>query len=349
MHRSNSNTQILTLSGSSYEIGFKHGKKARNKVYTSLETYEKMFKEYVDISWREACEKALLHVNAIEEYNPNYIDEMEGIAKGAGVRFEDILTLNARSEIALISSPDGCTSFALTKPKTTNTWLAQNWDWRGAQINALIRIKIESKSLPSIEMITEAGIIGKIGCNDAGIGVCLNALVTDTWRPKVPVHLGLRAILESRTIEEALSKVQHNQMASSVHFLIGSKTGKIKSVEASPICTIIKESKNGMIAHTNHICSVQLKKKVKEDPFPDSFVRFKKINNEMENIPENTKHEKLFQILSDHDNFPHSICRHESFEQSGRSKIETVFSIVMNLSQNEVSWIKGKPCEYFSE
>jgi len=345
----NCHTQVLTLSGSPYRIGFKHGKKARNKVHTSLTTYEKMFKDYVDISWKEACEKALLHVREIEKYNPNYINEMEGIANGAGVRFEDILALNARSEIALISALDGCTSFALTKPKTVNTWLAQNWDWRGSQIDSLIQVKIESENFPSIEMITEAGIIGKIGCNDAGIGVCLNALVTDTWRPKVPVHLGLRAILESKTIEEALSKVQYNQMASSVHFLIGSKTGKIKSVEASPICSIVKESKNGMIAHTNHIFSVQLKKKVKEDPFPDSLVRLKKINNKLEKIFGNTKHEILFQILSDHDNFPHSICRHESFEQSGRSKIETVFSIVMNLSQNEVSWIKGKPCEYFPE
>lgn len=75
-------------------------------------------------------------------------------------------------------------------------------------------------------MITEAGIIGKIGCNDAGIGVCLNALRTSTCRNKVPIHLELRAILDSSTFSEAVASVQKDQMASPAHFLIASREKK---------------------------------------------------------------------------------------------------------------------------
>src|SRR5699024_774280 len=152
----------------------------------------------------------------------NYIKEMEGLADGAGVRFEDILTLNARSEIALVNLSDGCTSFSLTKPKTNKTWLAQNWDWKRQQIDALVHLEIRQNDLPIIQMITEAGIIGKIGCNSAGIGVCLNAIVANVWEAKIPIHLGLRSILESESIEDAISRINNNQMASSAHFLISS-------------------------------------------------------------------------------------------------------------------------------
>lgn len=337
---------ILKLSGSSYEIGYKHGKEAKEKVHNSLQTYERMFKEYNATSWKDACNKALLHVKEIEKYNSNYLDEMDGLAKGAGVTFEDILALNARSEIALITSPDGCTSFALTKPKTTKTWLAQNWDWKGSQNDSLIHLEIEQSNLPTLQMVTEAGIIGKIGCNSAGVGVCLNALVTDTWQPKVPIHLGLRAILESKSMGEAVSKVTDNQMASPAHFLIASRSDETISMEVSPVYTAKIKPTKGVLIHTNHICSLEMRNNIKEDIIPDSYNRLSTIAEQVESLNGRLEKGDLFHVLSNHDSYPNSICRHESPEQTLLEKTETVFSIVMNLSDNELCWIDGKPCEF---
>ncbi|WP_245415747.1 C45 family autoproteolytic acyltransferase/hydolase [Alteribacter populi] len=339
---------ILNLSGSSYDIGLKHGEKAKKQVHNSLQTYERMFKEFAGTSWNQAREKALLHVKEIEKYNPNYIDEMDGLANGAGVTFEDILTLNARSEIVLINTTDGCTSFALINPRKMDTWLAQNWDWKGNQVDSLIHLHIKQNDLPSIQMITEAGIIGKIGCNDKGVGVCLNALVTDTWQPKVPIHLGLRAVLESNSMEEAISRVKGNQMASSAHFLIASKSEEILSIEVSPVHTAKRKTNNGLLTHTNHICDEEMKRKVEEEALPDSFERFAKVTNLLEKLNDKeVKKENLFRVLCNHDSYPNSICRHNSSVQIGREKMETVFSIVMNLSDNELTWIRGKPCEHY--
>ncbi|WP_245831850.1 C45 family autoproteolytic acyltransferase/hydolase [Oceanobacillus senegalensis] len=340
---------VLKLSGSSYEIGFKHGSMVKDKILNSLNTYKKLFRETSGISWQEACNKALLHVPAIKEYNDNYLKEMEGLADGAAVPFEDILTLNTRSEIALANTPDGCTSFALTNPKTSKTWLAQNWDWKGAQVNSLIHLEIEQENLPTIQMITEAGIIGKIGLNSAGVGVCLNALVTNTWQPKVPIHLGLRAILESQSYEEAVSKVENNQMASPAHFLIAARSGDLASMEVSPVRTAEIKGANGVLTHTNHLCSVEMKKSIKEDIAPNSYHRLHTINESIQSLNKDNVDEKnLFEILSNHDNYPTSICRHagDDEEDSMLTEMETVFSIVMNLTNNELFWIKGKPCEH---
>ncbi|UJL48199.1 choloylglycine hydrolase [Virgibacillus sp. NKC19-16] len=273
---------------------------------------------------------------------------MEGIADGANVKFEDILILNTRSEIALVDSPDGCTSFALTRPKTLKSWLAQNWDWKGEQTDSLIHLEIQQTNLPTIQIITEAGIIGKIGCNSEGIGVCLNALVTNTWQAKVPIHLGLRSVLESDSIEKAISRVDNNQMASPANFLIASRTGQSVSMEVSPIHTEQLQPKNGVLIHTNHICAEEMKRKVREDVASDSYNRLTKIGELTRNLTkEDVNAKDLFYLLSNHENYPDSICRH-SFEKntSKFSGMETVFSIVMDLTDNKLTWIKGKPCEF---
>lgn len=341
---------MISCSGTPFEIGYTHGEKAADKVQHSLQTYEKMFHENSGMDWKGAQEKALLHVREIEKFNSNYIEEMEGVAKGSGVTFEDILTLNTRSEIALVTTPDGCTSFALGKPVTNQTWLAQNWDWRGSQLNALVHISIEQKDVPSFQMITEAGIIGKIGLNEAGIGVCLNALVTDVWEPKVPIHFGLRAILEANSMEEALERVDNNQMASAAHFLIASSTGEIASAEVSPVYTAIRNADKGVMTHTNHICSAPMKTHMTEDPLENSFIRLSTIDQLLENMKDKEITKKdLFELLSSHDNYPDSICRHHIPENTGRAQTETVFSIVMNLSSRVLHWFEGQPCEHLSK
>jgi len=58
---------------------------------------------------------------------PRYVTEMEGLAEGAGVGYQDILALNVRTEIAFGAFNDGCT--ALSWKSEEKSFLAQNWDW----------------------------------------------------------------------------------------------------------------------------------------------------------------------------------------------------------------------------
>src|SRR5690625_7697596 len=71
-------------------------------------------------------------------------------------------------------------------------------------------------------MVTEGGMIGKIGFNSAGLGLCFNALLTDQKSNEIPIHLALRAVLNSYTLSEALAKVKDGKIAASASFIIGS-------------------------------------------------------------------------------------------------------------------------------
>lgn len=92
----------------------------------------------------------------------------------------------------------------------------------------LIILTIEQANIPTIKMVTEAGILGKIGLNSAGVGVCLNAIrVKGMDSTRLPCHLGLRMVLESTSRDEAVAKLDEFGIASACHMLIADAAGGI--------------------------------------------------------------------------------------------------------------------------
>ncbi|KAH6719482.1 hypothetical protein BKA61DRAFT_731911 [Leptodontidium sp. MPI-SDFR-AT-0119] len=91
-------------------------------------------------------------------------------------------------------------------------YLSENWpqyvsEMQGAaegagvkQLPNLICLKIQKEDGLNIQMITEAGIIGKIGLNSQGVGCTLNALkAKGVSFSSLPCHLALRTVMESVT------------------------------------------------------------------------------------------------------------------------------------------------------
>lgn len=69
------------------------------------------------MDWNVACRLATVYKKQIEDFNPKYIMEMQGIADGAGRRFEEILAINCRSELRAMSGyvPAECTTVAFSR------------------------------------------------------------------------------------------------------------------------------------------------------------------------------------------------------------------------------------------
>lgn len=344
----------LNLSGSSHTIGIGHGKQAKEEVHYSLDSYEKLFWYEAGIDWKQAIESAKQHIDYIEKINVGLLEEMDGIAKGASVEFEDILALNARSEIALTSNKhDGCTSLSVLPPLADNVYLAQNWDWRAAQSKSLLITDIKQPSKPAITMVTEGGIIGKIGMNSEGLGVCLNALRANVKSNKLPVHLGLREILNSTGITQAEDKVGHKQIASSANFLIAQHNGENKkaiNIEASPLGEDKKETHSEYVYHTNHFCSDFLTNEIGTENLnvtEGSFMRKDRIHeliNDAKVQGSVVDQDMIKQWLADHDNAPNSICKHKEEGSSDYTNTISAFSIIMDLTNRHIHFRNGNPC-----
>lgn len=346
--------KLLNLSGTPYEIGKGHGEQAKSEVHYSLDSYEKLFWHEANLRWEQALESAKKHMDFIEKSNSALLEEMDGVAKGASVDFDDILALNARSEIALTSNKrDGCTSLAIMPPLADRAYLGQNWDWRAAQSKSIIITEIAQHNRPTINMITEGGIIGKIGMNSAGLGVCLNALRANVKSEKLPIHLGLREILNASTMAEAESKVDNKKMASAANFLIAQHNGSFRkavNMEVSPLGDDKKVTDSEYLFHTNHFCSGRLIDTISEKKLnatENSFIRHDRIKQliaESHSRKEVIDKGRIRRWFADHENGLNAICQHKEEGSSDYTNTITAFSVIMDLANRNMHFMNGQPC-----
>lgn len=332
---------ILTIScsGSPYEIGRAHGSQAADLVKGSLAFYRKFFQKSANLDWDRVVEVGQQFTKHLESRHPRYIEEMKGVADGAGVTFADILALNVRTEIGYGMQADGCTAFAVHKGDGRAAFLAQNWDWNEDQIPHIVKLRIVQEGKPRIEMMSEAGIIGKIGLNSAGVGVTLNAIAArGVDHQKLPVHLALRRALECGSAQEAQDVLLGDGIAAACHITIADQRRSI-GLECTYKDIVLVEPIHGVSTHSNHLIrphAVKDKMMLGDSKFRLSRVQELLGGPDME---ESVTSDKLSLVLKDEKNYPYAICRAPSQE----SNLATLFSIVMDLNLKN-AWVKlGRP------
>jgi isopenicillin-N N-acyltransferase like protein len=347
--------QVTELSGTRREIGEAHGRAHAPLIRHSIDVYDRLFQDFVGINWFEARREAHRFQAMIERGFPAILDELDGIAQGAGVHFTDILTLNCRSEIALTRASGGCSAFALQHKGTQ--WLAQNWDWRTPQLHNVVVLKISGEHAAPLVSIGEAGMVAKIGMNAHGLGVCLNAIRSQTCGEGLPIHVALRKILESPDLANALGVATDDRVCSPAHFLVasaqaGSEGGQAVGLEVHPGEPGQLAPEAGVVTHTNHLYAPTATAQVRDFPRPDSRPRLARLNSllhdqfqERLSVDGSVDDTALFDILSDHHGAPLSICRHFNPDQPPEERMETLFSVVMNLSERRLTLRHGKPCQ----
>ena len=261
------------------------------------------------------------------------------MSRGAGVPFRSILAMNVRTEIAYGMFSDGCT--ALSWKSGSVSVLAQNWDWQSEQAENLIHLRIRQDSKPSIDMITEAGIIGKIGLNSAGVGVCLNAIRARGINfDQLPCHLALRACLDSSSRTLAVMALEKAGVASSCHILVADAGGGVGLECSYKDVILLKMSDRGVVTHTNHF--VEKHPGIEERIFwLDSLTRLRRINHLIQAHDIGPSIEAISTMLNDEHDFPVSICR----AQTEKSTTATLFSVTMRLDERKAIVINGRPVD----
>ncbi|CAJ2510643.1 Uu.00g062680.m01.CDS01 [Anthostomella pinea] len=341
----------IRCSGTPHEIGVTHGVLAKEKIDGSIHFYGDLFQKSCSMIWPDVVQEASKCVEPLEKLSPRYLDEIRGIAEGANLPFLDILALNVRTEIVFglfsdasknVDIPsDGCTSLGwLTADKS---FLCQSWDWMVEQgLNLIIcHISQPGSDIPDFSMVTEAGIIGKIGFNSKGIGCCLNAIKCRGVDPsKLPIHFALRKVLESPSREAAVEAIKSAGVAGSGHILIGDATGSTGLECTSKWVKEVVMDETQRVCHTNHL--ILDKSDVDEPPWlDDSPGRLARIRELTAKLPDPTSN-AIFDIFKDTDGYPGSINR----KQEGKSNAETLFNIVMDLTSKSAQVTFGRPTDF---
>ncbi|KAH6674726.1 acyl-coenzyme A:6-aminopenicillanic acid acyl-transferase-domain-containing protein [Halenospora varia] len=330
----------ISCQGTPYEIGFKHGTEAATEIHRSITFYTSMFLIRSKKSWPEVLDVAKVFEKEISSKWPRYHEEMRGIAEGSKRSVEDIVAINCRTEIAFGLFSDGCTS--LFWETEGACLLGQNWDWNPVQKPNLIALTITQATLPTIKIITEAGLIGKIGLNSSGVGVCFNAIRAPGLNYNhMPAHLGLRTVLECTSAKEAVETLEKEGMASSAHMLIADGKGEAVGLEFTKdtFARIMKDSR-GRVVHSNHLLKEH---KGFEAPqwMEDSPQRVERMSALTEKFAEEPSWDEFSDLFKDEDGLPGAICR----KAEGYSDAATLFNIVMDLRVPRAVVKMGRPNE----
>ena len=337
-----------------FERGRALGAATGLRIRGSIEVYAETFAHYTGLEWPDVRVRAERFRAPIEAYDREIAREIEGLAAGASVPVEDILAINARSEIMFglkVTPPPECTSFYVGPAASADghVLLGQNWDWRTRTAATTILAEVSQGSRPAFVMLAEAGLVGKIGFNAAGVGVVVNVLISDIDRgdPGVPVHVVLRGILNAPTLEDAVAAVLRARRSASANYLIASATGHAVDVETGPggvEHVYIAHPEKDLLAHSNHFaCGIGFGD-ASVGEWTDSPVRLETMRSRLEGAHGVLTRAALPQLLSDHTAFPNGVCRHPDPTNHEVERSSTVASWIVDLTEQTASVCAGPPC-----
>ena len=258
---------FIEVSGPPHNVGLQYGRKAATRIHRSIEIYRRTFAEK-GVDWTLARVTAGRFAARIEQAYPHIAQEMRALAEGAEVPFEDIVAINARTEILHGSfgkarestdGVDGCTGAVALPPTTREGHLihAQNWDWRDECADSSIVLKIVPDTGPSMLLFAEAGSMASVGLNNAGIAISSNHLECehDGKREGIPNSVVRRQVLAQCSLGPGIEAVLKAERGFSINFLISHREGEAIDLEATPDQVFWQTPEDDLLVHANHFSS----------------------------------------------------------------------------------------------
>jgi isopenicillin-N N-acyltransferase-like protein len=348
----------IRVSGMARERGRQIGQQAAARIARSIEIYRGVFAYYAGWDWQQVTEHAARYRPAIAAYEPRYLEEIDGIAEGAGLDPLDVLAINVRTEVMFAAvackAATECTAFVALPEATADghTLLGQNWDWKPGMSETVIVLEVEQADGPNFVTVVEAGLLAKAGLNSAGVGVVTNALVTDQDQgaPGVPYHVVLRGILDAETLSDALGAILRQPRSSAANYLLAHRDGMAVNVETAPgdyaRAYMDFPGEDGTFAHTNHFaCSAFDLKDVSLWNGPSSPFRLRRMQQFLRRDRGAISPQAAQVYLSDHFDYPSAICRHPDPREEPAEHYTTVASLIMDLNTATLWLADGNPCE----
>lgn len=340
----------IKLRGTPYERGLTYGQLCRDEIRISINSYRVLFEGMKGISWKDARDVSEYYLSLIRDFEPDYIEEMRGIAEGASLDLLDIVALNARTEIMYAQSAaidiSECTTLSLMAPATQGGRViaAENWDFSKLLRDSVVIVHVYSEGKPDFIMVAEAGMIGGVGMNDRGIAILLNALSTTLPCKGLPLRPRMRAMLEAETLSEAY--VKGSCMPVSVANLVAAHKDGVAigfEMDSRTVEPMIPE--DGVLLHTNHYLGPKMYFANDVNHRGSSYIRLQRIKALVKERHGKIGIEDVMRMLRDHAGHPYSICNHENLKDSLVDRDVTNFGVVMDLTENCMYLAPGNPCE----
>ncbi|WP_029264730.1 MULTISPECIES: C45 family autoproteolytic acyltransferase/hydolase [unclassified Microbacterium] len=366
--------RTIEISGAPRERGRRYGEAAADLIAGSIEYYTEALTQQTGMSWAAITDSVSRWVPISEQIAPHLVEEMRGIAEGAGVAFAEIVTLNVRGEFVYdhqgpsrVTSTtvraadderddavDGCTSFFLTGEGsgTGHTLVGQNWDWRTRTAGTTLIVRVVQDPLPTVIMQVEAGQVGRHGANSAGISLNANGLGGSFGAAVgVPQTLIRRLVLDQGDIASALRMLVKTRPHIASNALLADRSGFGIDLETTPSGVDWIYPERGVIAHTNHF-QASVPPQLAGSYLPvaaDSLLRLPRAQAGLAAVARAENPEQSYALvreaMSDHLGFPEGVCTHPHPDSPSVKQWSTLLSSCVDLTTGEYRVANGFPCE----
>ncbi|MGE0066579.1 MAG: C45 family autoproteolytic acyltransferase/hydrolase [Solirubrobacterales bacterium] len=295
---------------------------------------------------------------ATAAWSPPLAEEIEGIARGAGLPAAALAAVNARTEIlAMVSARRRaeCSVIAALDLDGGRPLAAQTWDWHQEFAGCwLVWGLTDGESGMRVQTLTEAGMLAKLGVNSAGVAALINVLhhESDGLLPLgVPIHVLMRRILaESETIFDALRLIASVQPSASTAITLlaaegGEDTALTAELRPGAPPGYVLPTPEGLLTHTNHFLSPGgLVGDLEPLVGPDSMFRLEILRRRGARLRAPSGAE-LVGALSSHLGGGGAICCHPEPGAALGERYGTLATVVVDPVAGSMRVLAGGPCE----
>jgi isopenicillin-N N-acyltransferase-like protein len=320
-------------------------------VHHSLQTARQLIESVSDrlqLEWEGARIQARKYIPFAQERYPQYVEEVIGIAEGAGAEFDDLAVLNVMEAVTMDALHlTKCTTMAVNGEHTADghVLVAHNEDWMPEDEVDVYLLHVTPDDEPPFLAMTYGGLLPNIGFNTYGIAQCCDSVYPNDSRIGIPRVFASRAVLAARTPAEALGSMLVTHRAAGYNHLLAHESGELYNVEVSARRFAILYAEDGYLAHTNHYLDRQMQAIESEpDELLSTRVRYFRA---LRLLKGETLHsvKSLQTIQRDHVNFPNSICNHAVEDLVPMDREKTINSLVIDLTARAMHLAWGNPCE----
>lgn len=252
----------VELSGTGYERGLQHGRALKMEIAEVVRRWKDSLREARQQDPDAVIAAFLRDTNflpAIKAWTPDLLEEVKGIAEGAGQPFDTMLAYQCVDEIwVYFDAPldaHHCSGLGIARQGDRPALVAQNMDLESFRNGSqtLLRI-LPAAGEPEQLVFTCAGLIAACGMNRGSVAVCCNTLMQlNASRDGLPVAFVVRGMLartEGHNVIGFLKRVKH---ASGQNYIIG-LGDHVFDFEASATQVVRFQPVAGgsPVFHTNH-------------------------------------------------------------------------------------------------
>ena len=244
---------VIEMSGSHYDMGRQYGTQCRELIRELQAKFDRLILKGDNVEAAKAVARGA--VPHVREAAPGLIDEVQGIADGAGLDFDDVFRMNCSVEVfawqgciesqavnTVPTQPDGCSSFALRAKE--GTLVAWNMDWWTLWQPYIVLLHGRPDDGPAFYAFAFAGCVGRPGMSEH-VAVAANYLSyrggmapgkANQWEgPGVPYGFLSRIILKQRSTADAVAAIAGVRRMAGLNYTIGDAAGDIRCIETTPL------------------------------------------------------------------------------------------------------------------